>query len=47
MTKSLWKLPDLWTHRTRPQVLGNHRTVSPKLPQGLILLMTKDQDRKR
>jgi hypothetical protein len=25
---ALWKLPDLWTHRTRPEVLGNHRTVS-------------------
>src|SRR3989442_1757597 len=24
----LWKLPELWTHRTRPQLLGNHKTVS-------------------
>ena len=24
----LWKLPELWTHRTRPQLLGNHRPFS-------------------
>src|SRR2546428_8444711 len=24
----LWKLPEPWTHRTRPPLLGNHRTVS-------------------
>jgi hypothetical protein len=22
MTKSLWKLPEPWTHRTRPPLLG-------------------------
>ena len=26
--KSLWKLPQPWTPRTRPPLLGNHRTVS-------------------
>lgn len=25
---ALRKLPALWTHRTRPQVLGNHKTAS-------------------
>ena len=28
ITKSLWKLPQPWTPRTRPPLLGNHRTVS-------------------
>src|SRR5262245_44237210 len=23
-----WKLPEVWTHRTRPHLLGNHKTVS-------------------
>jgi hypothetical protein len=23
-----WKLPELWTQKTRPQLLGNHTTVS-------------------
>jgi hypothetical protein len=27
-SKSLWKLPEPWTHRTRPPLLGIHRTVS-------------------
>ncbi len=33
------KLPELWTHRPRPQLLGNHRAGFPQLPQGLLLLM--------
>jgi hypothetical protein len=24
----VWKLPQVWKHRTLPQLLGNHRTVS-------------------
>ena len=24
----LWKLPEPWTHRTRPPLLGNHTPVS-------------------
>jgi hypothetical protein len=30
--KRRWTLPELWTHRTRPQLLGKPRTVSHERP---------------
>jgi Integrase core domain len=35
------------THRTRPQPLENHRAGFPLLPQGPILVMTEEENRKR
>src|SRR5262245_57418759 len=33
MTSRVWKLPDLWTHRTRPRApWKTHRTRFPQLP---------------
>ena len=32
----LWKLPDLWTHRTRPQVLAKPQNGFAQLPQALV-----------
>ena len=31
--KSLWKLPEPWTPRTRPPLLGKPKTVFHELPQ--------------
>jgi hypothetical protein len=36
-TRCLWKLPEPWTPRTRPPLLGNSQTEFPQLPQGLLL----------
>ncbi len=33
MTKRLWKLPEPWTHRTRPPLLGKLQNSFPQLPQ--------------
>ena len=33
MTKSLWKLPEPWTHRPRPPLLGKLQNSFPQLPQ--------------
>jgi hypothetical protein len=36
MTQSpLWKLPEPWTHRTRPQLHGNQRTISTSFHKGV------------
>ena len=41
IAKSLWKLPEPWTHRTRPPLLGNHRTVSTATTGILIYTLTR------
>jgi hypothetical protein len=39
-SKTMWTLPSLWTHRTRPQGLGKpHRTRFPTAPTSLIVFV--------
>ncbi len=43
MSEGLWKLPDLWKHRTFPQgPWKTHRTRFPQLPQALLLVSVTD-----
>ena len=37
MTKRLWKLPEPWTHSTRPPLLGKLQSSFPQLPQASSL----------
>jgi len=37
-TRALWKLPQVWKHRTLPHLLGNHRTVSTSFHKGPLFL---------
>ena len=36
--KSLWKLPQPWTPRTRPPLLGNPQNGFHELPQAVSLV---------
>jgi hypothetical protein len=36
--RALWKLPQVWKHRTLPHLLGNHRTVSTSFRKGPLFL---------
>ena len=40
----LWKLPDLWTQRTRPQVFAKPQTVSHSSHTLILVLFHKNDD---
>ena len=42
--KSLWKLPEPWTPRTRPPLLGKLQNSFPQLPQAPFLFMVRKQN---
>ena len=39
--KSLWKLPQPWTPKTRPPLLGNPQNGFHELPQAVDLFLSR------
>lgn len=43
MTKSPWTLPEPWTHRTRPPLLGKPQNGFPQAPTGFTPLSVEER----